>query len=422
MNAQQTNAQPGSGPRPKNMDYAVVIIGAGLVGATLAVGLRRALPADFSIALVESRKLAPAGEGRHQQAGDADVRTTALSMGSCRILHEWGLWDALAAEAQPILEIQVSDRGRPGMVRLQARDHQVPALGYVVSNSQAARLLQGRLLEDAGITCLESTRVQGVRRLCELGPDCMQVETLSGGKVRKLTCSLVILADGGRSGLASMLGLRLDSRNDGQAAIVSNVIPAGDHNSIAYERFTDEGPLAFLPRSDGRCALVWTMPASLAADRMQLSEQDFLAALQSRFGYRLGRFRSLEARCHWTLQQGWLREQVRPGLVVLGNAAHSLHPVAGQGFNLSVRDIQELIHQLSRAAQAGCQLGQLDVLMRYQARRQQDQHQIMKASDRLVHSFSSNQAGWVAARTLGLVGMASLFPLKDWFARRAMGL
>ena len=415
MNAQQTGPEHKSGCASAGTGhYDVIIVGAGLVGASLAVGLRKALPAHCRIAVVDNRDLT--------QIAATDARTTALSMGSRRILQNLDLWDDLAADAEPIVDIQVSDRGQPGMSRLRARDHRVPALGYVADNGRFGRLLHNRLLHDDGIDCLHPVQVTHIKPIAGSASAGMQIDTSSDTGAGQLTCHLAVLADGGKSPLGAMLGLSFDSRNDGYKALVTNITTSRPHKSTAYERFTDEGPLALLPRRDGRSALVWTMPAALADQRLQLPEPAFLEAIQSRFGYRLGRLIERDA-CHsWAIEQRSVREQIRPGLVVLGNAAHTLHPVAGQGFNLALRDLEELVHQVSRALDAGQPPGQMDVLLAYQARRQQDQRQIMEASDWLVRTFSSRSGLWLGARTLGLAGMGSLFPLKDWFARRAMGL
>ncbi len=394
-------------------EYDIVIVGGGMVGATLAIGLRQALPDDFRLAVIEAVDIPSEADPQWQPSYDA--RSSALSEGSHHIFHSLGLWQEIRQAAEPILDIHVSDRGHFGVARINAAEHGVPALGYVVDNRQLGRVLISHLQAETGIDWLCPVQVQ------TLTPtrDGMVVETDGGQTLR---AGLVVLADGGRSGLAKTLGLESDVSDYGHKAIIANITPSRHHKNVAYERFTDEGPMALLPRPNGDCALIWTMPEALADERLELVEDDFLAELQTRFGYRVGRFCKVGERFGYSLALRTVREQVRPGLVVLGNAAHSLHPVAGQGLNLSLRDVQALIETIVAAVRRQKSPGSLEVLKAYQLAREGDQRQTTDFCDQVVRLFSNNSMVLAGARNLGLVTMDLLFPMKDRFARQSMGL
>lgn len=384
----------------------IAIIGGGLVGASLAVALQvEAKACGWSICLIE-----PFTPGSGYQPS-YDARSTALSFGSQQIYQRIGLWLQISQRAEPIKQIHVSDRGRFAAARLSAEEEGVPALGYVVENAWLGECLWQAL--DPEVVSWRSpaqvTRMQAQADGYQLGLD-------DGGE---LACSLAILAEGGRSGLREQLGIAVSSTPYGQSALIANISTEHDHQGLAFERFTEEGPMAMLPLADRRCALVWTR-ASAEADRLlALDDRQFLAELQQAFGYRLGSLRQVGARHIYPLALSEAREQVRKHLVVLGNAAHSLHPIAGQGYNLSLRDAQVLAATLlaSRAP-----LGDLATLQRYLASQQMDQQLTVGFSDQVTRLFSTGQPVLAAGRNLGLLGLDLLPPAKRWFARQAMGL
>ena len=228
-----------------------------------------------------------------------------------------------------------------------------------------------------------------------------------------------MLADGGRSGLREQLGIAVRHTPYEQCALIANISPAEGHGGQAFERFTEQGPLALLPMQDERCALIWTRPPVDAERLQQLPEREFLNELQQAFGYRLGALRQVGVRHVYPLALVEASEQVRPHLVVLGNAAHSLHPVAGQGFNLSLRDALALAESLLHSAASP---GDFTVLQAYQARQRQDQALTVGFSDGITRLFGRGEPLLVAGRTLGLLGLDLLPPAKHWFARQAMGL
>lgn len=386
--------------------FNLAIIGGGLVGASLALALQAGAKArGWNIVLIE-----PFAPGNTYQPS-YDARSSALSFGSRRIYERLGLWQQIARRAEPILHIQVSDRGRFGAARLSAIEEGVPALGYVVENAWLGQCLwQG--LDDSVVSwrCpAEVTRMQPLEDGYRLT---LNDET-------ELDCDLAVLADGGRSELRGQLGIGLRQRPYDQSALIANVSPAEAHRGQAFERFTDEGPLALLPLPENRCALVWTRVGKEAERLLKLDDRQFLAQLQQAFGYRLGALRQVGARHVYPLALIEAEEQVRPHLAVLGNAAHSLHPIAGQGFNLSLRDTQSLAEALLASPSLP---GEFATLQAYRERQRLDQSLTVGFSDQITRLFSSADPLTAAGRNLGLLGLDLLPPAKRWFARQAMGL
>jgi 2-octaprenyl-6-methoxyphenol hydroxylase len=384
----------------------LAIIGGGLVGASLALALQdTARQRGWRIALIEP--FAPGSE--YQPSYDA--RSTALSYGSRLIYERLGLWQCIAQRAEPIQQIHVSDRGRFGAARLQAIEEGVPALGYVVENAWIGHCLWQALDADV-IEWRCPAEVVGMQRVDDGYRLTLNDETC-------LDCDLAILADGGRSALREQLGIVVSSKPYGQSALIANVSPLEAHRGQAFERFTDDGPMAMLPLSDNRCALVWTRASADAERLLRVSEANFLAELQQAFGYRLGALRQVGARHLYPLSLVEAQEQVRAHLVVLGNAAHSLHPIAGQGYNLSLRDTLALAEVLIGS---DAPLGDFTTLQRYQQRQQRDQNMTVGFSDQVTRLFSNAQPLLATGRNLGLLGLDLLPPAKRWFARQAMGM
>ncbi|WP_394559857.1 2-octaprenyl-6-methoxyphenyl hydroxylase [Aquipseudomonas alcaligenes] len=384
----------------------LAIVGGGLVGASLALALQAGARArGWRIVLVE-----PFAPGNAWQPS-YDARSSAISYGSRQIFERFGLWPALAERAEAISQIQVSDQGRFGATRLSAADEGVPALGYVLENAWMGHCLWKALDPEV------------VEWRCPA--EVTRLETLDDGyrlhlnDDSSLDCDLAVLADGGRSGLREQLGIAVRHTPYEQCALIANISPAEPHGGQAFERFTEQGPLALLPLPDERCALVWTRPP-VDAERLQaLPDRAFLGELQQAFGYRLGALRQVGARHVYPLALVEATEQVRPHLVILGNAAHSLHPVAGQGFNLSLRDALALAESLLESTTSP---GDFAVLQRYLQRQRQDQALTVGFSDGVTRLFGRGESLLVAGRTLGLLGLDLLPPAKRWFARQAMGL
>ncbi|WP_222909861.1 2-octaprenyl-6-methoxyphenyl hydroxylase [Pseudomonas sp. DNDY-54] len=385
---------------------ALAIIGGGLVGASLALALQHGAKArGWTIELIE-----PFEPGNEYQPS-YDARSTALSYGTRLIYERLGVWERIAERAEPITHIHVSDRWRAGSTRLEAKNQHVPALGYVVENAWIGHCLW-QALDDKVVVrrCpAEVERMQPIANGYRL--------TLIDGQ--QLDCDLAVLADGGRSGLREQLGIAVKRTPYEQSALIANVTPGRPHGGQAFERFTDDGPMALLPLQDNRCALVWTRPDRDAARLATLPEAEFLSELQQAFGYRLGGFQQVGARHLYPLVLIEAEEQVRSGLVVLGNAAHSLHPIAGQGYNLSLRDTEALAAALLSSTERP---GGLGVLQAYHRWQRSDQWLTVGFSDQLTQLFGDSARLSVAGRNLGLLGLDLLPPAKTWFARQAMGL
>jgi 2-octaprenyl-6-methoxyphenol hydroxylase len=385
---------------------SLAIIGGGLVGASLALALQAGAKArGWTIVLIEP--FAPGNEWQPSY----DARSSALSLGSQQLYARLGLWPALSERAEAIRDIHVSDRGHCGATRMSAAEQGVPALGYVIENAWLGHCLWRALDQDV-VTWRCPAEVTAMRAL-EDGYR-LTLDDQSG-----LDCDLAILADGGRSGLREQLGIGVRTTPYEQSALIANVTPSRAHGGQAFERFTAQGPMAMLPLPDNRCALVWTRPHDELQRLLALDERAFLAELQATFGYRLGGLRKVGSRHEYPLALIEAEEQVRAHLVVLGNAAHSLHPVAGQGFNLSLRDVQALAEVLLNGPVTP---GDLATLLSYRQRQQQDQTLTVGFSDRLTRLFSRGDAWLAAGRNLGLLGLDLLPPAKRWFTRQAMGL
>jgi 2-octaprenyl-6-methoxyphenol hydroxylase len=384
----------------------IAIIGGGLVGASLAVALQaEAKQRGWRICLIE-----PFTPGNGYQPS-YDARSTALSFGSQQIYQRFGLWSQISQRAEPIQQIHVSDRGRFAAARLSAEEEGVPALGYVVENAWLGECLW-QALDPEVVSWRSPAQVTRMQALA----DGYQLSLDDGSE---LVCGLAILAEGGRSGLREQLGIAVSNKPYGQSALIANITPQEAHHGLAFERFTEEGPMALLPLADNRCALIWTR-ATLDAERLAtLDDAAFLAELQQAFGYRLGSLRQVGTRHLYPLALTAAKEQVRQHLVVLGNAAHSLHPIAGQGYNLSLRDTLGLAETLLEST---APLGDLATLQRYLSRQQVDQQLTVGFSDQVTRLFSTGQPLLAAGRNLGLLGLDLLPPAKRWFARQAMGL
>ena len=391
-------------------DFDIIIIGGGMVGASLAVALA---PLPLRVALVEA---VPFESGAQPSYDD---RSIALAFGSKRIFDRLGVWDRVEARgATPIERIHISDRGRFGFARLTAAEAGVEALGWVVESRALGQALRPALEATPNLTLLVPATMEDI----VLGPDRARVDIRQEDGHHSLTARLVVAADGGRSAARTRLGIAIRSRDYGQSALITNVTPERPHANVAYERFTDTGPLALLPMSDHRCAVVWSAVPEQAEALKAIGDEEFLNRLQERFGGRLGRLQRVGRRAVYPLTRTDVAEIVRERLVLIGNAAHTVHPVAGQGFNLGLRDVAALAEVLSGALRAGEDIGNTALLARYADWRRRDTRTITAFTDALVSVFSNDLGPLALVRNLGLLGVDLLPPAKRALLRLSMGL
>jgi len=397
----------------KQPSYDLIILGAGMTGASLVHLLHTARQQGMRIALLERQSLDWDAEAL-QRPPSFDGRATALSWGSRQLLEQMGCWHHIAERACAIEHIQVSDQGRFGQTHLHAREQHTEALGYIVENTVLGYGLL-KELESSGVTLMSNTQVERVQ-MTAAGAEL----TLADGTV--LDTRLLVMADGARSGLAAQLGITHHRTGYDTQAIVTQVQTDQHHEHWAYERFSDAGPIAFLPLQKQHYAVVWTLPEDEIEAVMALDDDAFLNRLQQQIGHRIGNLTHLGERLTYPLALVRSSEQVRRSLVLLGNAAHSLHPVAGQGFNLALRDTAVLAEHLTRAWASNKALGDLSVLQAYERQQQRDQTNTIAASDLLPKLFSHPGQLTALLRDVGLIGLSMTPTVRQLLARHAMGL
>lgn len=388
----------------------VTLIGAGMVGATAALMLAQRLP-SLRIRLLERFDVT---QTRSPQAS-FDQRATAVAAGSWDLLRSLNLESELADQSGVIREVQVSDRGHWGHAHIRAQEHQLERLGRVVPNQALGRALMQRMQQ---VPNIELRAPQTVQKISAMASG-YRIESDGGS----FNTRLLIMADGANDALKKQLGIAARQTDYQQLAAIANIQVTEPHRGRAFERFTKDGPMALLPLADPhQLAMVWTLPASQAAVA-DYADADFCRAAQAHFGDWLGNFIAVGKRDVYPLVLHEACEQVRAHLVLLGNAAHFLHPVAGQGFNLSVRDLARLVDELvADVARNGvASLGNLASLQGYQAARAKDQLLTVQYSHQLVAWFSSSHWLRFLPRQLGLMALQSLPSLKHLLAEQSMG-
>ncbi len=398
-------------------DFDVVIVGGGLVGISLALALGRITPTPPRVALIESH------DYQQQDLPSFDARTVALSYSSRQIFAGLGLWqEIIDAGVAPIQIIHISDQGHPGMTRLSAQEQGVDALGYVVENRVLGQTLLAALQQVAHVTMIAPAQVMAVKVTANQA----SVEIDTAGSMRILTTSLVVAADGTQSFVRDHLGVKTWRLDYHQQAIIANVACDQAHHGNAYERFTKTAPMALLPlagfaATPHRYGLVWSAPQAQVETILAWDDATFLQKLQQQFGDRAGRFIRVGKRSAYPLGMMQIREHIRPRVAFIGNAAHTLHPVAGQGFNLGLRDVAALAQIIRDAMQQQADIGAQASLEHYATWRRRDQLQTAAFTDGLVRFFSSDRLPLVLARNAAMFALELFTPLRKRVARQAMG-
>ena len=378
------------------------------MGASLAAALA---PLPIRVAVVEAVPFGSRGQPSF------DDRATALSWGSRRIFESLGVWSSLEAEAAPIRRVHVSERGRFGATRLDAAEAKVEALGYVVPNRLIGRALSDALKDRPNVVFFAPAKLKSFR----VGETEVEAE-VEGETGHSLRARLLAAADGAKSEIREKLGIAGEVRDYGQTAVICNIEVEHPESGTAYERFTKDGPFALLPQGGARYGLVWTVASTEAAAVLALDDAAFLAAAGERFGARLGRFIRAGKRQSYPLAQVQAGAQSRERVVIIGNAAHSLHPIAGQGFNLSLRDVAVLAETLATALQDGKDIGAAGPLGGYVDARRRDQKTMALFTDNLNRVFANPLASVAWARNTGLLAMEFLPSLRQVFLQRNLGV
>jgi 2-octaprenyl-6-methoxyphenol hydroxylase len=392
--------------------YDIVIAGGGMIGTSLAIALA---PLGLRVAIVE------AVERKADQQPSFDDRSTALSRSTQRMFEAMELWPAIVIAATPIRHIHVSDRGRFGFSHIAAEEQRVEALGYVVINRVLGAVLQQALGESDSVDVICPARIVGVTLQAD---NAAAVVEHKSGEQQIVSCRLLVAADGANSSVRDMLGIAAQTQHYEQRAVIGNLLPEKSLDNRAYERFTEQGPLALLPLADDRAGFVWTVSEDEAERVLALDDVAFLHEFQEQFGYRLGTFSRVGKRASYPLLLSKAARLTATRSVLVGNAAHGLHPVAAQGFNLGMRDVAALCDCIADACRETDSFdpGSEQLLERYANWRRDDQNKLVRFTDGIVKLFGSSRRPLRALRNVGMLGFDLVPGVRSLFARHTMGL
>lgn len=396
----------------------VIIVGGGMVGLSLALMLAKA---SIAVKLLEAIKypnyddadLAP-------YHSSFDARNSALSRRSVQIYQELGLWDALQVHATPIFEVNITEQGSFGKARLKAAQEKVENFGQVIENAWLGRVLLTEVKKQPLIELIDGVQVTSLKQ----NKDQVYIEALRQDKYLSLQTALLIAADGRDSFCRQALGVGASEHDYDQVAIVTTVQTSKPHQHIGFERFSALGPLALLPLpGEYRRSVVW--PVKKGTEHEWLgdeNDQHFLDALQQTYGDRAGKFQKTGRRFSFPLSQVLAEKQAIGRVVLMGNAAHTIHPVAGQGFNLCMRDAYVLVRSLTEQLSKSDDIGEPTMLLAYEQARLSDQQRVIKFCDSVVRGFSHQNPMLKLIRNTGLIAFDMIPGVKPLVANYAMGL
>ncbi|MBE2895797.1 2-octaprenyl-6-methoxyphenyl hydroxylase [Pasteurellaceae bacterium HPA106] len=395
----------------RQQHYDVIIIGGAMSGATLALMLAQA---NLRVAVVEQHL------PKTHHDGGFDARCIALSHGSMQLLNtvrgkQGSLLSALRDALTTIEQIHISDRGHSGIVNIDATKLNLHALGAVVALAHMGKVLMAFIAQQPHIDYLAPASVAQIDYLS----DHVRVSLTTG---ETLHATLLVAADGTQSHTARAAGIGLETLTDyGQSAVIANVKTERPHQHTAFERFTAHGPVALLPMTDNVMSLVWCEHTPRAQQLLTADEPHFLSELQRAFGWRLGKFEQVSHRfCYpLKLQKAYMLHAHR--LVLVGNAAQTLHPIAGQGFNLGLRDIATLAQMLTQAHAQEHDIGTSALLSEYARAREADKTRIMGLTDSLVSIFANPLLPFALGRNLGLGWLACHRTLRQHVIKPTLG-
>lgn len=400
------------------MQQEVIIVGGGMVGLSLALMLAKA---KIGVKLLEAI--------RYPDYDDADLapyhssfdaRNSALSRRTVQIYQELGLWDALQEHATPILEVNITEQGSFGKARLKAEQEKVESFGQVIENAWLGRVLLTEVKKESLIELIDGVQVTSLTQ----DADHAFIEAQRGEEALRLQAKIVIAADGRDSFCRKALGIGASVHDYDQVAIVTTVLTSKPHHHVGFERFSHLGPLALLPLpGEYRRSVVWPVPKGTEGEWLgDENDQHFLDALQQTYGDRAGKFQKTGKRFSFPLSQVLAEKQAVGRVVLMGNAAHTIHPVAGQGFNLCMRDAHVLLRYLKEQVNAGADLGDAAMLLDYEKSRLTDQQRVIKFCDSVVRGFSNQNPVLKLIRNTGLVAFDVIPGIKPLVANYAMGL
>ncbi|KJY85450.1 2-octaprenyl-6-methoxyphenyl hydroxylase [Vibrio galatheae] len=385
--------------------FDVVIAGGAMAGMTLALAINKLSSQPLSVAVIEPFQV------DHQAHPGFDSRSIALSYGTVEILKRLELWQEIAKVATAIEHIHVSDRSHAGMTDIRTQEVGVDALGYVVELADVGRIYHQQVQLDADITVLHAA-VELVQR----SESKVTIELSDGESIEG---KLLVAADGAISTCCQQLGMELSEHDFEQVAVIANITTQVPHQGRAFERFTEQGPLALLPMSQGRMSLVWCLTPERAKQIIAESDEQFLSELQSAFGWRLGKLHQTGQRASYPLLLRYRKQNISHRFAIVGNAAQTLHPIAGQGFNLGIRDVATLAECIAGASQDP---GSYHTLKQFKVARSEDRDATIAMTSALVHIFSNDYLSLRIGRNLGLFSMDNLPLLKTPLLRRTLGL